>query len=72
MCGYRVDPETWATVQLFVISMHFLWAYDYLLTLGDEVRYSEDPPRFQVLTNEQIRYAWAGRRSWSEFSSSRF
>ena len=27
------------TVQLFMISVQFLWVYDYLLTLGDEVQY---------------------------------
>jgi hypothetical protein len=52
--------------------MHFLWVYDYLLTLGDEVQYSEVPTVFQALTGEQIKYAWAGRRSWSEFASSHF
>ena len=24
--------------QMFIVSVHCLWAYDYLLTLGDEVR----------------------------------
>ena len=26
-------------VQLFSVSMYCMWAYDYFLTLGDEVRY---------------------------------
>lgn len=30
---------------------------------------SEFLPRFHVLTVEQIKYVWGGRRSWSEFIS---
>ncbi|KAF9647537.1 hypothetical protein BDM02DRAFT_3116882 [Thelephora ganbajun] len=45
--------------------MHCLWAYDYLLTLGDEVRsflhFSADAPDPEVA---QTQYAWKGRRSW--------
>ena len=57
-------------IQLFSISMYCLWVYDYFLTLGDEVRYlCTLRPRCQVLTIVQIKYAWSGRRSWSEFIS---
>ena len=31
-----------SSVQLFLTSSHFLWFYDYFLTLGDEVRHSSD------------------------------
>ena len=57
-------------VQLFSVSMYWLWIYDYILTFGDEVRYSSIlRQRWQVLTIVQINYAWSGNRSWSEFIS---
>ena len=27
-------------IQLFMVAVHCLWMYDYLLTLGDEVQHS--------------------------------
>jgi len=53
-------------------SMLFLWIYDYILTLGDEVRYPcvLSTERL-VLTVAQIKYAWSARRSWSKFPLSR-
>ena len=55
-------------MQLFSVSMYFLWFYDYFLTLGDEVRYPHIFRRkCQALTVAQINYAWSGRRSWGEF-----
>ena len=58
-------------MQFFSISMYWLWVYDYFLTLGDEVRsLCTLRPRCQVLTIVQIKYAWSGRRSWSQFISS--
>lgn len=49
-------------------SMHFLWVYDYLLTLGDEVRLYLRLPRLLrgVLTATQINYAWPGEKSRGE------
>lgn len=56
--------------QLFMVSLHCVWIYDYFLTFGDEVRYPHVPrPPCQVLTITQIKYAWSGNRSWSEFAS---
>lgn len=34
--GAKVDHHL---TQVFMVSMHGLWIYDYLLTLGDEVQY---------------------------------
>ena len=46
--------------QLFIVSAHCLWVYDYLLTLGDEVRY---PPIFDRMSRsdrpvDKVRLAW--------------
>ena len=57
-------------IQLFSVGMYSLWIYDYILTFGDEVRYSSIlRQRCQVLTVVQINYAWSGNRSWSKFVS---
>ena len=55
--------------QLFMTAVHCLWVYDYLLTLGDEVRRHTFSTERWVLTIAQIDYAWGGRRSWGWFSS---
>ena len=59
--------------QLFMVSLHCLWVYDYFLTFEDEVRYSRiSRPERQVLTVTQIKYAWSGNKTWSEFASASF
>jgi len=55
---------------MFLISVYFMWIYDYFMTLGDEVW----PPcifrsKFQVLTVVQIKYFWLSRKSWGKFTS---
>lgn len=56
--------------QLFMVSLHCLWVYDYFLTFRDEVRYPHiSRPMCQVLTVTQIKYAWSGKKSWSGFAS---
>jgi hypothetical protein len=35
----RTTTDLFLTSQLFLTSMHWLWIYDYFITLGDEVQY---------------------------------
>lgn len=64
----KFNPST--ITQLLMVSIQCLWIYDYILTLGDEVRRSSIFwSGYPVLTVAQIKYAWHGRRSWSEPTS---
>ena len=44
------------TTQLLLAAIQFLWMYDYLLTLEDEVRSRFSPERYRVLIVAKITY----------------
>lgn len=68
--GYVAKLTSRTTSQFFMVSLHCMWLYDYLLTLGDEVWHAcIFRPRRHVLTVVQIKYAWSGRKSWGGFVS---
>lgn len=58
------------TMQLLLTAMQYMWIYDYLLTVRDEVLYLRRFNRGTNLTISQINYAWSGRRSWGKLISS--
>ena len=45
-------------MQLFLTSSHFLWFYDYFLTLGDEVRHSSDRLFLSDGLTDKVCLAW--------------
>ena len=66
--GTKANPYN--LTQLFMVSMHCLWMYDYILTLGDEVRHPcIFRPKCSILTLTQIKFAWSGRKSWGKLVS---
>ena len=55
-----------AFAQYYTRAMQFLYYYDYLLTLPDEVPFILHRA-CNPFTAAQINYAWKGRKTWSEF-----
>jgi hypothetical protein len=47
------------------MAMRVLYYYDYFLTLPDEVPFTLYP-FYSQFTVTQIKYAWTGRKTWSE------
>ena len=52
-------------VQFYTLAIQFLCYYDYLLTFPDEVPFIPYNI-YDFLTVSQIKYAWNGRKTWSE------